>query len=351
MRTDLSIQQFAEKIQADATHKCDYIAHTSKLFATADNRLQLRDREEDTFFDINSHCHGQIAARLKIPKPYYDRLREKHPDLLGHTLNTFFNREPELRMVRTVAGTARAFVSNKFRTDHDNYDVANIVLPILGDVPDMKIISCAVTDKRMYIKTIFPRLEGEVKVGDVVQGGLSISNSEVGDGALRIEPFLYTLWCLNGMISGTAMKKYHVGAAQKYNEEAETVFSEETRKKIHAALAGQIKDVVVNATDEADFRKRIDKLKAAKDNSIEGAIPATLEVIRQKYGFNEDEKDTILKHLITGADLSQYGLANAITRTASDIEDYDRATLFERTGGKVIELNGAAWDVINREAA
>ncbi len=129
------------------------------------------------------------------------------------------------------------------------------------------------------------------------------------------------------------------------------MFSEETRKKIHAALAGQIKDVVVNATDEADFRKRIDKLKAAKDNSIEGAIPATLEVIRQKYGFNEDEKDTILKHLITGADLSQYGLANAITRTASDIEDYDRATLFERTGGKVIELNGAAWDVINREAA
>ena len=351
MRTDLSLQQFAEKIQADATNKHDYIAHTSKMFATPDNRLQLKDREEDTFFDINPHCHGQIAAKLKIPKPFYDRLQTKHPDLLAHTLNTFFNREPELRMLRTIGSTARAFVSNKFRTDIDNYDVANIVLPILGDVPDMKIVSCAITDKRMYIKTVFPRLEGEVKVGDVVQGGLSISNSEVGEGSLRIEPFLYTLWCKNGMISGTSMKKYHVGAAQKYNEEAETVFSEETRKKIHAALAGQIRDVVVNATDEADFRNRIDNLKAAKNESIENAIPATLEVIRQKYGFTEDEKDTILKHLITGADLSKYGLANAITRTASDIEDYDRATEFERTGGKLIELSRAAWDMVNREAA
>lgn len=152
------------------------------------------------------------------------------------------------------------------------------------------------------------------------------------------------------MISGTSMKKYHVGAAQKYNEESETVFSEETRKKIHTALAGQIGDVVKAACNEAEFNQRINELKAATENKMGDAIPATLEVVRQKYGFTEDEKDSVLKHLIEGADLSQYGLANAVTRTASDIEDYDRATEFERTGGKIIELSHAAWDVI-REAA
>lgn len=349
MRTDLTLPELADKIQLQTANKVDYVTDTRQLFATASSRLQLKDNEE-VQLDINPHCHGQLSQRLKIPKPYYDRLRDEHPDLLGHTLNTFFNREPKMRMVRALNGVARAFVSNKFRTDIDNYDVANITLPLLGDVPDMNIVSCSITDTRMYIKALFPRLRGEVKVGDVVQGGIVISNSEVGSGSLRIEPLLYQLICLNGMISGTAMKKYHVGAAQQYNEEAEAVFSEETRRKMHEALAGQIRDVVKTACDQTDFNKRLDALKAAAGEELGDKIPETVTVLSKQLGFTEDEKDNVLKHLIKGADLTKYGLANAVTRTASDIEDYDRATEFERAGGKVIKLSGAAWTVI-KEAA
>ena len=45
-------------------------------------------------------------------------------------------------------------------------------------------------------------------------------------------------------------------------------------------------------------------------------------------------------------DLSVWGLANAVTRTAEDVADYDRATELEATGGRVIELPRADWRAI-----
>ena len=41
----------------------------------------------------------------------------------------------------------------------------------------------------------------------------------------------------------------------------------------------------------------------------------------------------MLRHLIEGGDLSAYGLVNAVTHFAQDVDDYDRATEFEALGG------------------
>ncbi len=53
-----------------------------------------------------------------------------------------------------------------------------------------------------------------------------------------------------------------------------------------------------------------------------------------------------MQHLIRGGDLSAWGLANAITRTAEDAADYDRATELEVAGGRVIELGPADWKAL-----
>jgi hypothetical protein len=53
-----------------------------------------------------------------------------------------------------------------------------------------------------------------------------------------------------------------------------------------------------------------------------------------------------LQHLIRGADLSAWGLANAVTRTAEDVADYDRASELEAAGGRVIELAPADWRLL-----
>ncbi len=58
------------------------------------------------------------------------------------------------------------------------------------------------------------------------------------------------------------------------------------------------------------------------------------------------ENGSVLQHLYRGGDLSAWGLANAVTRTAEDTADYDRATEFEATGRPVTELGPTDWKVL-----
>src|SRR6185369_9125843 len=107
--------------------------------------------------------------------------------------------------VRTFDNQVRAFLSDSYRP-LDNFDLAEAVLPKLAGL-GCRVESCEVTESRFYLKAVTERISGEVKKGDVVQAGLVVSNSEVGQGALRIEELDFRLVCLNGMISGTAVRK------------------------------------------------------------------------------------------------------------------------------------------------
>ena len=53
---------------------------------------------------------------------------------------------------------------------------------------------------------------------------------------------------------------------------------------------------------------------------------------------------------VAGGDLSAYGVVNAVTHSAEDVEDYDRATEFEALGGKLIELSSSEWKEIAEAA-
>jgi hypothetical protein len=67
----------------------------------------------------------------------------------------------------------------------------------------MEVVSSEVTEHRLYLKTVFPSLRAEItntrRVGDFVEAGLLISNSEVGLGAVSLKAFARLLACLNGM--------------------------------------------------------------------------------------------------------------------------------------------------------
>jgi hypothetical protein len=59
----------------------------------------------------------------------------------------------------------------------------------------------------------------------------------------------------------------------------------------------------------------------------------------------------VLTHLIEGGDLSQYGLMNAVTRTAEDAQSYDRASELEAAGAVVLDLHPTEWRELAQQAA
>ncbi len=355
MKQGKTLQELATEIQRQKVFKRDFVAPASLLkfhtegktpiigFKNSDNGFATGFKPTETFND-------QLSQYLNIPRDYYRRMATEVPELLVESANAWLGRKPveEKRMVRTLDGTARAFLSEKFRP-LDNFDLADAVLPILTK-NEFKVESCEVTDKRMYLKVVTPKISGEVAKGDTLNFGLSISNSEIGYGSLSVQLMAYRLACLNGMISESAVKKYHVGKRQEGSDGTWEIFSNETKQLSDKAFWAQVKDTVQASVDNAaqNFDKLINKAKKA----AQIALPAPVEVVElvaEKFGFNEGEQSGVLDHLIRGGDLSLWGLTNAVTAYAQDKDlTYERATEFEVIGGKVIELT--ARDLI-KEAA
>ena len=91
------------------------------------------------------------------------------------------------------------------------------------------MVSCEVTENKLHIKIVNHRLEMAVVPGDFVQAGVVISNSEVGLGAVSVQPLVYRLVCTNGMVvNDFGERRAHVGRAAKALEDSFSIYSDET---------------------------------------------------------------------------------------------------------------------------
>ena len=243
-------------------------------------------------------------------------------------------------------GKARAFLSNRYRV-LDNYDLLQSIVPKLRDV-GCKPESMDITDRKLYLKCLFPRIEREVSVGDVVQAGLVISNSEVGLGCLRIEPLLYRLRCTNGLIAPDGgLVKFHLGRALGEDEDsAFEVYREETLRTTDKAFWMRICDVVDALLTPDVFDRLVDRLRDAKDQRMTD-IPKAIEVTRTRLQLTDDERDDVLSALVESGESTLYGLVNAVTRASQKTADYDRATELERSAWSMLDLPQSAWQSLN----
>ena len=356
MKTGLTLDQFAATILTQSQQKADYLVDTRNLQLEtygSDIYLHMYDNHAEVLepLQINQTAHRQFGTHLKIPAAYYDRMLTTHPELLAHNVNSWFQREPSKRMLRTMGGTARAFLSNRYRRI-DNLEIAQVVLPIIQEMEGAHIESCQITESRMYLKVVNTRLEAEVVPGDIVQAGVIISNSEVGLGSVCIQPLVYRLVCSNGMIINDAQtRRNHVGRTNETDESFQ-LYSEETLMAEDKAFVLKIQDTVRAAVDEARFSQVIGMMKTAKQAAMNTQdVPGIVRLASREFHITDDESTGVLQHLIEGNDLTLYGLSNAITRHSQDIENYDRATELESIGYNILSMPQRQWNRINQIAA
>lgn len=349
MKTGISLTQLAETIERNRDLKKDFVTSTKQMImAPRSTGLNLvvgdnvnSNPWESDAYNITDTTHRQIGERIGIPAKYYDRMREADADLLCTNVSRWFNLEPQPRMVRTMDGTARAFLSDRYhRIEHEQ--VAEAILPVLMETPGLRIESCQITETRMYIKAVNERCEMDVKVGDSVQSGVVIKNSEVGFGAYSVEPLVFRLICLNGMIVNDAkFKRNHIGGTLP--EGVLAAITDETMEATDKAIQLTARDVVKHALSEAILQQQVDKMREAAGDPIKGDPVKAVEVLAKVKRLTDGEGTGILRELINGADLSRYGLLNAVTRHAQDVENYDRSTELEALGGSILDLPRTEW--------
>lgn len=345
------LAEIAKTLTTQLASRRDFLVKTNAL--KMNDYAQLCGIESRSLVhDITAYAHGQFADYTGIPRKYYDRLHGSNKTLLAQNVNHWLsNNEKDRRLIRTMSGNIRALLSDKYKM-LDNYDLAEAVLPTLT-VKGCVIASAALTESRLYIKAVLPGMEMEVKgskqKGDVVQAGIVISNSEIGDGRLSVEPFINRLVCLNGLVVNQAsMKRQHLGRGYDgLTDDMAMLLSDETKSMEDKAFWLKVKDVVSLSFDKGVFEGVVNSMETAAQTKIENPnIPEVVEITGKKLGLADGARVRVLTHLIEGGDLTKWGLVNAVTRTAEDFADYETSTSLERAGGTLLDYNEKEWAAV-----
>lgn len=358
MNTGKSITALAQEIERQAASKRDYIADTRQLSvepvqengpalgAHAGLRLIVPNGER-LALPITTLAHRQIGERVGVPAKYYERMLAEAPELLARNVNHWLHAAPEQRMIRTLDGHARAFLSNRYQRI-DNLHVAETILPILARTDGLEIVSAEVTDRRLYIKAKSTAIRAEVKgtrrVGDFVEAGIAITNSEVGLGAVSVQPFYFFLACRNGMVRNReGLRAAHIGTRHDEAGELANILADDTRRVLDQGVLLKVRDVVRSLLNQSLHQQAVDRMSAQAGERITGDPVKAIELLGNDMGISDGERSGVLRHLIDGGDLSRYGVMNAVTRAAEDAETYDRASELEILGGRVFDLPARDW--------
>jgi hypothetical protein len=115
-------------------------------------------------------------------------------------------------------------------------------------------------------------------------------------------------------------RKNHAGRAN----ESTDLYASDTVQAIDNAFKLKIRDLVRNAISIITFGDAVADLQASKNDTIAGHPAKAVEVTAKAIGLSSDESSLVLNHLIRSGDLSRFGMLNAVTRSAEDIQSYDR---------------------------
>lgn len=314
--------------------------------------IQNADTNSLDRFEISENFHKQVAARLKIPSKYYMRLLQDHRQLMLTNVNELFDREPALRMVRTLDGRARAFLSNSFRRV-DNEQILERTLPVIRGDHDTTLLNTHVDENRLRMKCLFTGDEHSVDLGetptgksDVVNAGFEMGNSEVGKGSFYIRGFFYRGYCLNGCVYGSqetaSMKIIHVGS--RLGIDNGMLLSNDTMRKEDELIVSAARDVLTKLASPEFTQELGKRLRELKGTAAVKSAQAACEHVCKELRMTEGESASVLESFIKDQDYSQWGMVNAVTEVANKTDDYNRASKIEELGNNIIQLNASQWN-------
>jgi hypothetical protein len=351
----MTLDEIVAEIDRQHQAKQDYLASTRYLsILTTDGRSELHV-DGIGAFKVAPIAHEQIGRQLAVPKAFYDRLRHgvpaangrsgrpANPELFDHVINTLWETEPRRRrMLRTLDEAARAYLSDRYRRLDDVF-LVHVLEPVITGMRDPEV-SAELTERRLYLKVVLPRIRHEIKPGDVVQAGFVVTNSEVGYGALSVQPMLYRLVCSNGLIVSEFYRRRvpHLGRPPDTRDDPHPIDSA-TPTPQDRMLFAEIADAVRAVAEEARFAEMAAALRKLTQTPPMADAELAVERLARRENLTDDESRLVLRRLADDGDLTAYGLLNAITLAARDVESYDRSVELEEIGGSLLGMSEREW--------
>jgi hypothetical protein len=309
---------------------------------------RLTVKFDNTEYGIDRHALGQLSSRAGIPGSYLAGLaaesgwqRELAADILnrhyhdGATNNRF--------LVRSIGDNVRGVLSDHYRRldSRPLLDAFVDCCKKVGAVP----IDGVMSTTRVSFKALIPEVF-EPAPGEVIAFGLEWHNSDYGNGAHTLRPYILRPWCLNGATMENALSQVHLGG--RLSEEFE--MSERTYELDTATSVSALRDIVQGVFAPPRINAMCEAIRTANEKNIDwknlkGSLAKRLlkgELEAAEAAF--DSSDVI--NLPAGK--TMWRASNAISWIAGKTEDADRRLDLERLAG---ELAGGKRDHVQLELA
>lgn len=326
------------EIRARSARKCDLLVPMPAINMQPTGLIDCGDYRDLKPMEV---AHGNIAEITKIPMPYYRRLQAA-PELLSRNVNHWWPMEGT-RFVRTYnQEDVRCILSDKYQP-LEYEDMSEALIPHLYEGRErFRVMSSNLTERAMHIQFIDMQLEAEIRttkagreVGEPINGGFYISDSEVGEGRAEVRMFLHVLSCRNGAVREHALSKVHLG--KRLGNGHVDIYSHDTRRAAVDLFRKEVRDALNWGFNKDKFREEVEKFQLAADNTFKPSeAPAVIKEITNKYNMTQNDGASILNNLMESGDFSQWGLAQAVTAMVHGIEDVERGIELEKIGGKIL---------------
>ena len=213
--------------------------------------------------DISQNAFEQYCSLIGVPSAYASKCFENgEGELARLNFDHWQKNLPEKVLVRMYSTdtsdlTVKAVLSNRFTPVSNSR-----VFDMLDDTVDFNRYRCNqayLSEEKMHLRFVdFDPLP----IGDRMYAGFTVSNNEIGRGAISIKFFLYRFACKNGIVraekSGTLFRQKHLG------------FSIE---------------------DEIEFKRSLDDIEYLRQNAVTQILEA------QKKNLSVKEIDAYLERV------------------------------------------------------
>ena len=324
----------------------DIIIHTPAMKFDWDDGLKIgfgesvKLRSENQIVDIHDHALGQVCDKGGIPRKWMERLTEKGEwgeQLLVHSINEMYGHmNTSKHLVRMVHSEVRGFLSDRFR----RIDTPMMVEAFASTITKYGavLVEGHSFDTKFNLKVILPQIFEPVP-GEYMVLGISLKNSDYGDGAFELRLFVMRIWCKNLMVCEDGLRKVHIGSriAQDY------AISQRTYELDNKAMASATKDVLSQMLDPAAVKGKFALVERAAETEVD--IKSVLAAARKRGHLNINDAKSVTDIYNTGGvemlppGDNAWRLSNAVSYFAQQVEP-ERKLDLEVLAGEIAGLHG-----------
>ena len=317
--------------------------------ANESDHLEIHMRAKGLDVKLHRNAVSQICTYTGLPIKYADKLvapgehRGRRMEMLTGHLNQWMEmHQGEKRLVRSLDGEARAFLSDKYKRI-DSIAVVDTFSTAMKDIGARPYADRAsglgayATDLRWSISGVLPQVFRTTR--DAVAVGVQLRNSDYGRGRLELSLYLIRLWCLNGCTANDVMKKTHVGSRLDENIE----YSAKTYELDTAASTSALKDAIADVMGERKVKALVDgisKLEAQQVDWAKAKVALRKKLLKGEMEAVEAafEGDDVV-NLPAGS--PPWRVSNALSWVAkSDDVSPERKLDLERYAGEALDVAG-----------